>query len=217
MKVAAVMPAKGRPTQTLDAARRLLCTAGLAEHEWQLVIICDDDRSLYNFLRTELAGMPIVIKFAYPRVGYWYALSLGASLVPDATHLVNLANDLLPGGNWLARMMETVKRQPPGVTAFNDGIHAGSHAAHFCADVPLLRKWYGGSLVPLCYDHMFGDAEISTRAQQEQCFFVSPWSVLYHNHVYVGNALDEIYKLGHAHTSADQETYNRRRANGWRD
>jgi GT2 family glycosyltransferase len=138
--------------------------------------------------------------------------------VPDATHLVNLANDLLPGANWLARMLEVVRSSiVPAVIAFNDGIHPGTQAAHFCADMSLLKKFYPDTLVPLCYDHMFGDTEITERAKQAGCYTAAPWAVLYHNHIYVGNALDDIYKLGHAQAIADQAIYQRRRANGWRD
>lgn len=218
MKVAAVMPAKGRPVQTLESARRLLSTAGVDDQAWLLVIMCDDDPPLYDFLRGELAGKRVILHNSSSRIGYWRALSQGVALVPGATHLVNLANDLLPGANWLGRMWHDVLiSTPPGVVAFNDGIHAGDHAAHFCASLEVLRRWYPATLVPLCYDHMYGDTEITARAKQERRFYAAPWAVLYHNHVYIGNELDEVYKLGHAHVYADQAIYERRRANGWRD
>ena len=218
MKVAAVMPAKGRPAQTLECARRLLSTAGVADQDWLLVIMCDDDPILYEHLRAGLAGKRVILHNSSSRLGYWRALAQGAMMVGDATHLVNLANDLLPGANWLARMLEVVRRTiAPAVIAFNDGIHAGTHAAHFCASIALLRKFYPETLVPLCYDHMFGDTEITERAKQAGCFTAAPWAVLYHNHIYVGNQLDDIYRLGHAQTYTDQDTFNRRRANGWRD
>lgn len=217
MKVAAVMPAKGRPAQTLECARRLLATAGVDDAAWQLVIFCDDDHKLYEHLRTGLYGKRVIINGIRHRLGYWRALSQGSSFVPDATHLVNLANDLLPGAGWLAKMLEHVADHGDGVAAFNDGINVDGSAAHFCANIDVLRRWYPATLVPLCYDHMFGDAEIATRADQEYCFSRAPWSVLYHNHVYIGNTLDDIYKLGHAHAYADQALYERRRANGWRD
>ena len=217
MKTVAVMPAKGRPAQTLECARRLLATAGVDDAAWLLVIMCDDDPALYAHLRGGLAGKRVILHNSTSRLGYWRALAQGASMVGDATHLVNLANDLLPGAKWLGRMLHQLQRQPAGVTAFNDGIHAGDHAAHFCANVSALRRWYPATLVPLHYDHMFGDAEITARAKQERCFYVAPWAVLYHNHAYIGNELDDIYKLGHAQAYADQAIFERRRANGWRD
>lgn len=217
MTVAAVMPAKGRPAQTLDSARRLLSTAGVDEAAWLLVIMCDDDPILYEHLRGGLAGKRVILHNSAHRLGYWRALSQGAALVPGATHLVNLANDLLPGANWLAKMSEHMYYHAAGVVAFNDGINAPGTAAHFCARLEVLRRWYPGTLVPVCYDHMYGDTEIADRAEQDKTFSRAPWAVLYHNHVYIGNQLDDIYKLGHAQVYADQATYERRRANGWRD
>ena len=211
------MPAKGRPAQTLESARRLLSTAGVDDAAWLLVIMCDDDPALYDHLRGGLAGKRVILHNSTQRLGYWRALAQGASMVGDATHLVNLANDLLPGAGWLAKMLEHSQYHAAGVAAFNDGINVYGTAAHFCASIDVLRRWYPNTLVPLHYDHMFGDAEIAARAEQDHCFSRAPWAVLYHNHAYIGNTLDDIYKLGHAQAYADQAIYERRRANGWRD
>lgn len=216
--VAAVMPVKGRPAQTLDCIRRLVATAGT--HDYALVVVADDDRDLAVYLGGGIdKAWPVHLFVTSRRFGYWGALSQGAKTVAGATHLVNLANDLLPGVNWLAKMLSYVASRPGngGVVAFNDGIHAGDHAAHFCAPIDLLRRWYGSDLVPLCYDHMYGDTEITARAKDLGIFSAAPWAVLYHNHAYAGAAVDDVYRLGHEKYAADKARFDRRRASGWRD
>lgn len=216
--VAAVMPAKGRYHQTIECIRRMVATAGTQNYE--LVVVVDDDPPLALDLRMSIdKAWPVKLFTTSRRFGYWGALSMGAKTVTQATHLVNLANDLLPGVNWLAKMLTHVTSRTGhgGICAFNDGIHAGDHAAHFCAPLDLLRRWYGSDLVPLCYDHMYGDTEITTRARELGIFSAAPWAVLYHNHAYAGAALDDVYRLGHGKYAADKMQFEQRRANRWRD
>lgn len=223
--ILAVMPCKGRITQTLALIPRLLRTAGLPADAWKLVVNVDDDEVLMDALHDRPGdAADIDVIGSTERNGYWRGIRNGitwgrAVYTSDTiSHVVNLANDLLPGKDWLKLGMDAYHgafANGDGIMGFNDGIHHGTHAAHFIASVPLLRRWYGDDYVPLCYDHMYGDTEINLRAKAERKLAVAPWAVLYHNHAYVGAAPDDIYQLGHARYAADEALFNYRRAHHW--
>jgi hypothetical protein len=83
--------------------------------------------------------------------------------------------------------------------------------------VSLLKRWYGDDYVPVCYDHMYGDAEINLRAKAERKLAAAPWAVLYHNHLYVGADQDDIYRAGHARFAEDEARFHYRRQHNWTD
>lgn len=219
--IAAIMPCWGRAEQTVRNVTRLLTTAGRVE--WQLICAVDGDLNvmamLDNILKAGDKPDNLFWRFIESEhgrnAGYWYALQ-NVTELSDATHFVNLANDLLPGRDWLARGLAAYRArfgEGDGLMGFNDGIHGPELSPHFLISRALLER-YGGW--PVQYRHNFGDMELCRRAQADGCYGKAAWAVLYHDHPITGGAHDAIYAAGDASQERDRALYEQRRANGWR-
>jgi hypothetical protein len=211
MDVAAIMPCRGRAAQTVAHVRRLLATAG--DVPWRLWCVIDRDAAVYAALGVEAARATLLLTEAG---SYWRALHM-ASVNTGATHLVNLANDLLPGRNWLARGLLAYTARfgsadAPGLMGFNDGLHGPEHSSHFLISRNLLDR-YGGW--PVWYQHNFGDTELCRRAQRDGLYGKAAWAVLYHDHLETGADDDAVYREGRASYDADARLFEERREAGW--
>lgn len=207
-----LLPAKGRHAATLALLPRLISTAGAP---FNLVVIVDGDKVLARKLAACRKSFPVLENTQ--RVGYWHSLKRAAAET-DGEFIVNLANDLLPGTQWLQRALDAYRLtfgEGEGLIGFNDGVHFGEHAAHALIKRSLLRRWYGDDYWPLGYDHTFGDAELSTRAQQEGRFAVAQYAVMFHDHPYTGGQTDAVYALGQAQTDKDKALFYRRMNHNW--
>lgn len=210
----------GREQQTLELVPRLLETAGYDHHDLSLTLVVDGDAGLGQRLSDAFVrpGAPIAVlrNLGTPQ-GYWKCLQMGTSH-NQAPLIVNLANDLLPGRQWLGRAVDAFDERfadGQGIMGFNDGVHSGAHAAHFLASRGLLAAMFGAALWPLHYHHNYGDTEIVARAVEKGKFAVAPWAVLYHNHIVTGAANDVVYRTGMSTWEEDQATFARRQANRW--
>lgn len=202
LKVTAIMPCLGRRLETIEAITRLRTTANYGA--WEFIAVVDGDRTLHD----AIGGM-----LSEKSIGYWGCLKL-ATQETTAPLIVNLANDLLPGREWLMRAVAAYRNrygEGEGVIGFNDGVHAGATAAHFLVSRSLLHRWYGKDYWPLAYQHNFGDSEICERAKAEQLFAVAPFAVLYHNHPATGGQNDAVYAKGFSTWQADQQTFEKRK------
>ena len=214
MQILGVMPIKGRAQQSVTCITRLLATADYPLH---IVAVTDEDEEAAAAVGNELKGWRgFVSLIELPtRGGYWNAVSVGAKSKPDYSHILNLANDLLPGRQWLSRAVGAYERHfgaEPAIMGLNDGVHPGTHAGHFIASKVLLREWYGEDLYPFkYYTHLYGDNEIVERAHALNRFGIAPWSLLYHNHPANGAQSDAVYALGHASLNKDWQTYEHRK------
>lgn len=210
MTIAAILPCRGRAEQTVVNVRRMLATASY--DEWVLIAVGGtDERVLLDSL--ESFGVP-VLRSSAPRLSYWQALEPGTAAT-DATHLVNLANDLVPGMHWLRRAVEAYRSEfgdGPGLLGFNGDSHEVGHSCHFLIDRCLLER-YGGW--PIWYDHNFGDTELCQRAIADGVYAKAPWALLFHDHPYFGGADDQVYAEGRAQASRDEQLYHERRRAGW--
>lgn len=209
--VAAIMPCRGRAQQTVANVRRLLATAGPVE--WQLTCI-GGDRERDVLLACSSAGAKVRHILDRDRLTYWQAMSEETRLT-DAPLLVNLANDLLPGHQWLARAAAAYRDtfgDGPGMVGFNDGHHETGHSCHFLISRALLDR-YGGW--PVWYDHNFGDTELCQRAIADGLYAKAPWATLFHDHPYFGGADDSVYAEGRAQSERDHQLYEQRKARGW--
>jgi hypothetical protein len=98
MKIAAIMPCRGRAEQTARNVKRLLDTAGYAD--WRLILAVDNDQAVWDCLgdqsfasdpRVELCGLwdPARLRMAGSpgyRLGYWKTLAAATQYlasVPD--------------------------------------------------------------------------------------------------------------------------------------
>ena len=214
MRIAAILPARGRLPQTQALIPRLVATAGIS---LELIVVVDGEPALAAALAQTCQEAGATLLEHPERRGYWQALRTGATAT-DAPLLVNLANDLLPGLHWAARALKAYRARfgsDPALVGFNDGIHTGAHAAHMLVHRALLEGWYGPDLWPLHYAHEYGDTELSQRAISEGRFAVAPFALLYHNHQFVGAQMDTTYQEGWATRQQDRALFERRKAAGW--
>lgn len=215
--VAAIMPCRGRVERTIQNLRRLLATAGSVE--WRLVCVTDGDDAVVDAIACEQIVSDIAVHLipVKSRVRYWGALREATMhrRHQDATHLVNLANDLLPGRDWLVRGLAAYRARfgdGDGLMGFNDGIHGPEHSPHFLISRRLLDR-YGGW--PVWYRHNYGDTELCQRAQVDGCYGKAPWALLYHDHELTGASHDEVYAEGTATSDQDRALFEERRRRGW--
>jgi hypothetical protein len=208
--ITAIMPCRGRAEQTVRNVKRLLATAGRVE--WYLYLVVDDDTPTLAHLKV-YAGASYT-EGTSSQVGYWRCLQK-ATEETDAPLICNLANDLLPGRDWLARCYAAYRARfgaGDGLMGFNDGIHGPELSPHFLISRRLLDR-YGGW--PAWYRHTYGDAELCIRAQQDGCYSKAAWSVLYHDHPFTGGADDAVYAEGRAHIDQDAALFHNRKEQGW--
>jgi GT2 family glycosyltransferase len=209
--IAAIMPVRGRLDQTVRNVQRLLATAGRVE--WSLTCIGGEDET--DVLKAcSAAGAKVRHILHRPRLTYWEAMQEETQL-SDAPLICGLANDLLPGRDWLARALAEYRccfGSGDGLMGLNDGIHTDYLSPHFLISRTLLDRFGGW---PVWYKHTHGDAELCERAKQAECYGKAPWAVLYHDHPITGGATDSVYDEGRAHIDQDAQLFEQRRRAGW--
>jgi len=210
MKVACIMPCYGRAEQTERNLRRLQQSAGFrAEY-----IATAFESEVWKTLQTMGKYSPKLLTLD-THATYWQGMKLGMKLAHDCTHVVNLANDLLPGYKWLKKGVDAYIRRfgsTPGLMGFNDGIHGPEHSPHFLIDVRLLEEFGGW---PTWYTHNYGDTELCQRAMEQNRYGKAAWAVLYHDHRVTGAEPDEIYAEGDHSFPEDLTTYQNRSQARW--
>lgn len=217
MSVAAILPCRGRPEQTVRNVKRLLATAGY--DDWRLTCV-GGDAERETLLACAAAGAHVRHLLETPRLTYWQALAFetefyatDGDLAPPL--LCGLANDLIPGQHWLARGVAAYREafgEGDGLLGFNGDSHGLGHSCHFLISRALLAR-YGGW--PVWYDHAFGDTELCQRATADGVYAKAPWALLFHDHPYFGGTDDAVYAEGRAQAHRDQALYEQRRAAGW--
>lgn len=212
MRIVAIMPCFGRVEQTESNIRRLHQTAGFSYE-----LICTAfEPEVWKSLKTMGDVSPTKVACFDRPITYWQGMQYGMKYLPSGTtHIVNLANDLLPGYRWLKRGIEAYIRRfdrSSGLMGFNDGIHGPEHSSHFIIDIRLLETFGGW---PTWYQHNYGDTEICSRAQEQNVYGKAAWAVLYHNHRVTGALGDEVYDTGDKSARADQALFMNRKSHQW--
>lgn len=212
--VAAILPCRGRPEQTVTNVRRLLATAGAVPGGWQLYCVGGgDERDVLHMAAA--AGALTSLVGHRPQLTYWEALA-DATQHADAPLLCGLANDLWACDDWLALVLDDYRAafgDGDGLMGFAGDGHALRHSCHFLISRGLLAR-YGGW--PVWYQHNFGDRELCARAQQDGVYAKSARAWLEHCHVERGLAPDDaVYAAGRATFRQDEALFVERRRLGW--
>lgn len=215
IQVAAIMPCRGRHQQTTENAQRLLATAGNAP--WSLWCVVSNvlDSGLATMLDEATQHQARIAWL--PEFSYWQALAYVCNRIDtDATHIATLANDLWACDDWLKLAVEDYQQHfgdGDGLLGFAGDGHPPQHSCHSLISRGLLSR-YGGW--PVWYKHNFGDAELCTRAQQDNVYAKSERAYLEHCHVERGLAPDDaVYQAGRAAYQQDQALFLERRRLGW--
>jgi hypothetical protein len=209
--IAAIMPCRGRPEQTVRNVQRLLSTAG--DVEWQLICMVDRDPIVAKALSND--NPPVwIMECAHP--GYWNALQQAADQWAEFSHIVNLANDLWACDGWLTQAQAEYQHHfsaGDGLLGFAGDGHTFSQSCHFLISRRLLDR-YGGW--PVWYQHNFGDTELCARARADGLYWKSRTATLEHCHFERGLADDDaVYQAGRASYQRDAALFTERRAHGW--
>lgn len=212
-----ILPCRGRKQITIECVTRLVYTASLETYPWKLVAVSGkEDRDIVKAV-SKLGAIPLVDENR-DKLTYWEALQFATDTFTEFPLLANLANDILPCGNWLQRGLiaydRVIGRNEQGLVGFNGDSHGPEDACHFIIHRELLKK-YGGW--PTWYNHNFGDAELCARAIEDKKYHKEPWAILYHNHAYFygEERNDNIYREGRKFEKEDAELYRKRKADGW--
>ena len=214
--IAAIMPCRGRKEQTVANVRRLMATAGGVD--WHLYLAGGENEVGLIWKacsEADITGERVsMVTTAAQRVTYWQALEM-VTRNTDAPLICNLANDLLPGRDWISRAFAEYRccfGEGDGLLGFNDGIHDEGLSPHFLISRGLLNRFGGW---PVWYSHEYGDAELCVRAQAMGVYSKAPWAVLYHDHPITGGDPDSVYAEGHASRDRDAQLFHERRRQGW--
>lgn len=207
--IAAIMPCKGRPKQTVHNVQRLLATAG--DVEWDLHLVVSGDAELVEQVRGLVPKLTI---WTLP-LTYWQALMLVTMNIYTPL-ICNLANDLWACDGWLATAEAEYRHHfgnGAGLLGFAGDGHGPEHSCHFLVGRALLER-YGGW--PVWYQHNFGDTELCARARADGVYWKSAEATLEHCHVERGLAVDdEVYAAGRATYQRDAALFAERRTQGW--
>lgn len=210
--IAAILPCRGRAEQTVANVKRVLAMAGRVE--WQLWCVVSNLHSPMS-MTAALEDLGAYLVWL-PEFTYWEALAFTTNRIDIGSPLLcGLANDLLPGRDWLERGLASYRArfgEGEGLMGFNDGLHGPELSPHFLISRKLLDR-YGGW--PVHYKHNWGDTELNLRAQQDGLYGKSAWSVLYHNHPFLGAEGDSVYDEGLATFDQDRALFQQRKAAGW--
>lgn len=217
MRVAAIMPCRGRPEQTVRNVQRLLATAGY--DDWELICVgSSSDFYPLMVLQRDVKDvrLRVIVDNEAKRLTYWRAMDY-ATARTDSQLIANLANDLIPGQHWLGRAVAAYDEAFPGendygLLGFNGDSHGVDHSCHFLIDRDLLT-YMGGW--PVWYDHTFGDTELCLKTTALGFYAKAPWALLFHDHPYFGGTDDAVYAEGRAQEAKDHRLFEYRKANRW--
>ena len=171
--IVGLLASRGNPIKALETSLRLSSLAGFPYGT--LILYDNQDENFWKNINV-------------PKMNFWkmpeelnvtqcHQYALKKLITTNATHILLLTDDLLPGLNWLRILVET---SLTGVVLANTG--TGDYlgfSAGLC-EIQFLKDMYGDELWPTCYKHYYADAEIGFLARANNKHYYQPNSVLYH-------------------------------------
>jgi hypothetical protein len=227
MKIAVLMPSKGRPQQLERNAGALLMQPlpnGVEALYLMLAVECDDigtlavARKLQTLWQETAVSVSVVLRassttavqgfnLAYVRargVADWYVLG---------------SDDQVWGAGWLDAALATARETGAQVIGLNDGhTDLEQYAPHFMATGAFIETVMGGLIVPPSYHIWWFDREICERARALGLYAPAWAAVVEHRHPDWGTAaMDATYREAWALHDTDKAIYLSRQAAAWPD
>lgn len=217
-QVLGILPCRGKKDQTINVVQRLLYTAPMGRQPWKLVTVSGaEDAEVVA--ATEAYGAVGLVDRSRKKLSYWEALQYATDAHPDIPLLVNLANDVLPGIDWLLRGYKSYQhtfKDKPALVGFNGDSHGQEHSCHFIIHRKLLEKFGGW---PVWYNHNFGDTELVSKAMRDSVYAKATFAILFHDHgTCKGEAAhknDPVYAEGRKSFKEDEKLFKERVSKGF--
>jgi len=219
MKVACIIPSRGRPAQLRRCIDLFFETT--QEHDVECLAIIDGDVEPYYQALTDSAAMLLDgndAVFNPKQVGAVASWNIGLKALAYANAFIPGADDLIWHPGWLDAALAALQTLPggQGMVGFNDLDRTDHMATHFLVTRQCIIEVMGGVLAIPAYHHYWTDPEMNVRAKIEGCYVWCEESVVEHRSSMNGKAPeDDTYRLARKYFKADEETFNRRQAAGF--
>lgn len=212
-EVSVVVATRGRAGQAAACIERLLHAS--RGYRVEVIVVTDDP---LTFAATDcLATRVILSAERTPAPAGWHQ---GAALA-RADVLALGADDLWYGHGWIGETLDRLADFPDGegLVGFNDlGRDGNELATHWAVSRGFARKHLGGALYPPCYQHYYGDNEVTARAKAAGRFQWAHYALVEHRHPAFGKAaVDAGYALASRVMEADRRLFEQRQAMGFPD
>lgn len=210
MRVAVLLPTRGRVQQAVNCIDRLLDTAPV-----DVFLVTEDPAEKFLGLPDQ-AG----VHFLSCSDGMWatqkWNMALKAAARWDA--FVLGADDLVFGDGWLDETMKLVERGF-GCVSFNDFVTDGNQlGTHYLMTKSFITDFNGGVMVCPHYRSWCLDVETTERAKRAGAYAWASQAMVEHRHVHFKkSSMDATYQRGYLSHQYDQMILAVRQRAGWPD
>jgi GT2 family glycosyltransferase len=211
------------PAYGLDAKAKLYQTLSVLEAEtdgeYEVLAIIDGDPELFEAIKAEQPTYKNT-KFLYSEQNQGYGNTVNEAIQNSKSdYFIYLAQDVLPGRNWLVEAMRCYKQAFPekdGLLTFNDGKWYGEIACHGLLHRNFIKKFTGETLFYPGYKHYHVDRELTEVAKKENKLLYAYNSVVYHLQAKQGRSeQDKSLKKGLETAQVDWELFLERQKLGF--
>lgn len=187
--------------------------------DYNIYVIAEGKETIDLLKRAKKAGCPVDWVEVKEYQGYAKSINMGIEANPDSFYFVYMADDVIPGDQWLTlaiSFMEDNFPQQDGLICFNDGCWSGRHASHGLVSRNTWKQMGNSTLFCEEYFHYHPDRELTIKAQREGKYGYCPASVLWHNQAKIGLAeYDDTAKKAMDLSKDDTKTFKKRTADGF--
>jgi glycosyltransferase involved in cell wall biosynthesis len=208
-----VMPTRGRAARAAACVERLLHVS--RGYDVKVIVVTDDPATMAACM-----GRDRHVLFQVERTTAPVAWNAGAACATSDV-LVLGADDLWFGHGWIGETLDRMQDFPDGagLIGFNDLARDGRElATHWAVQRAFAQEHLGGILYPPCYQHCFGDNEVTARAKAAGRFIWAQCALVEHRHpAFAKAAVDDLYVEKLQTMDADRALFAWRQEHGFPD
>jgi len=175
---------------------------------YNIYVIAEGKETIKVLKEAKAAGCPVEWTEVKKYQGYAKSINMGIEANPESFYFVYMADDVIPGDQWLTQAIDFMEQRFPlrdALICFNDGCWNGRHASHGLVSRNTWRNLGNSKLFFEGYKHYHPDRELTLKAQKEGNYGYCPSAVLWHNQAKLGLAkYDDVAKV--AMSSKDEDT-----------